>query len=265
MATVDLMVVITVIIFERINYIYLFANFLLVTPACTVWHLLVIATKECSIWLMVAFTFDRYIAICCQKLRNRYCTERTATVVIITVSSACCAKAIPFYFAVDKRRCVAASEYLTSPLWKAYEVFDSTTTPLLSMCLILLFNVLTIKRIKAANRLRRALRNSSEYQNDPEVANRRKSMILLFALSANFVLFWLPHAVHSMNWQLENYTFTDRYFNKPTYILQQCAFMLAYLNTCTNTCIYGLTQRKFREELKNGVKYLFLVKGGTCK
>ncbi|XP_062892258.1 probable G-protein coupled receptor 139 [Mobula hypostoma] len=259
MAAADLMVVIVVIILQKMNYIYLFANFLLVTPACTLVLALGVATRDCSVWMTVAFTFDRCVAICCEKLRNRYCTERTATVVVITVSAACFVMALPCYFAVDRWRCVLVVDYFTSPIWRAYEVFDSIRTPLLPISLILLFNISTIKRIMATNRVRRVLRKNSECQKDPEIANRRKSMILLFALSANFILFWMPYVVHSMNWQLENYFYTDRYFSKPPYILQQCGFMLSFLSTCTNTCIYGLTQRKFREELKNGVKYLFVA------
>ncbi|XP_059810824.1 probable G-protein coupled receptor 139 [Hypanus sabinus] len=265
MAAADLMVVIVVIFLERINYIYLFANFLLITPACSLLLVLSHASRVCSVWLTVAFTFDRCVAICCEKQRNRYCTKRTATVVVATVSAACCAEAIPFYFAVDRWSCVPVAEYYTSPLWKAYEIFDSITTPLLPICLILLFNISTVKRIIATNRVRQVLRNSSENRSDPELANRRKSMILLFALSVNFILLWMPYVVHSRNWQIENYSYTDRYLSKPTYILQQCGFMLSFLSTCTNTCIYGLTQRKFREELKNGVKYLFVATGEICK
>ncbi|XP_062892509.1 probable G-protein coupled receptor 139 [Mobula hypostoma] len=265
MAVADLIYVIVVIILQRINYIYLFANFLLITPACSVLLVLSLATWDCSVWLTVSFTFDRCVAICCQKLRNRYCTERTATVVIATVSAACCAQAIPPYFAVDRWRCVPVAEYFTSPLWKAYQVFHSITTPLIPICLIMLFNVSTVKRIIATNRIRQVLRKSSENRTDPEVANRRKSMILLFAISANFIFLWMPNVVHSLTSQVENYFYTNRYLSKPTYILHQCGFMLASLSTCTNTCIYGLTQRKFREELKNGLKYLFAAMGEIYK
>ncbi|XP_072884226.1 probable G-protein coupled receptor 139 [Hemitrygon akajei] len=261
MASADLMVVVVVVILEKCNYIYLFASFLLQTPECAVILVLNVAITGCSVWFTVGFTFDRYIALCCQNLRNQYCNEKTATVVITIVFAGSCAKGIPFYFAVDPWRCVAAAEYFTSPIWKAYEVFDSITTPLLPIFLILLFNILTVRRIVATNRARRQLRSNNDKQNDLEVENRRKSMILLFALSANFILLWMPYLVQSMTWQNENYSNTDKYFSTPLYILQQFGFMLKFLSSCTNTCIYGLTQRKFREELKNGMKYLFTLNG----
>ncbi|XP_072884248.1 probable G-protein coupled receptor 139 [Hemitrygon akajei] len=264
MAAADLMVLVLAVILEQINYIYLFSDFLLITPVCTVALVLRLSSTECSVWFTVAFTFDRYVAICCQNLQKRYSTEKAASVVILTVAAAGCAKCVPFYFSVDPKRCVSTAEYLTSSAWRAYELFDSITTPLLPFALILLFNALTVRQILATNKVRQGLRGSNENQKDCEVENRRKSIILLFALSTNFILLWLPYVVHSMNWQMVNYSYADRYFSTPTYVLQQFGFTLQMLCTCTNTCIYGLTQRKFREELKNGMKYLFTLNKQLC-
>lgn len=265
MAAADLMVVVFAVILEKINYIYLFANFLLVPPVCSVTLVLGMVAMDCSVWYTVAFTFDRFIAICCQNLRNRYCTERTSCVVIGTVGLVSCAQSFPFYFAVDPRRCVPKAEYFTSSVWRAYESFDSIMTPLVPIFLILLFNALTVRYIIAANRIRRGLRNSSEIEKDPEVENRRKSMILLFAISANFIVLCMPYVVHSLNWQVENYTYADKYFSTPIYILQQFGSIFLLLSSCSNTCIYVLTLRKFREELKNGVSYLVTLNGLLCK
>lgn len=272
MAAADLIVVLINIIVEQINNIYLYARFLLITPVCALTLVFKVASMDWSVWFTVAFTFDRYIAICCQRLREKYCTEKTATVMIVTVVVLGCVRCIPFYFVVEPVaiidnvlwRCVQIPEYFSSLVWKVYENFDSLITPLLPICLIILFNGLTIRHIIAANRVRQALRNS-ESQNDSELKNRRKSMILLFALSFNFVLLSLPYVIHSMNWQAVNYFYTDKYLATPTYIMQQCGFMLQALSTCSNTCIYGLTQRKFRQELKNGLKYVFTLNGHLYK
>ncbi|XP_051894926.1 probable G-protein coupled receptor 139 [Pristis pectinata] len=265
MAAADLMGVVVGVILEQINFIYLFADLLLMTPVCIVMIFLRIVISDCSVWFTIAFTCDRYIAICCQKLRKRYCTERTANVAMVTVGVLSCVRAIPYCFAVEPWGCAGKAEYFTSPVWKAFALLDAIATPLLPICLMVLFNTLTVKHIIAANKVRQGLRNNSENQKDPEVENRRKSMILLFTLSANFIILWSPNVVHSMNWQVENYSYSDRYFSTPVYILQQCGYMLEFLSTCTNTCIYGLTQRKFRKELKDGVKYLFTLNGKLCK
>ncbi|XP_067887119.1 probable G-protein coupled receptor 139 [Heterodontus francisci] len=273
MAAADLMVVIVHVILHRINLMHFPVSFLFITPVCAINVVASIGALDCSVWFTVTFTFDRFVAICCQKLQSKYCTEKTATVVIATVFVVSFLKSIPFYYSgepvviIDNVPwyCVPTADYLTSPLWRAYECIGSIITPLLPFLLILLFNALTVRHIIMANRVRSGLRNNSENQNDPEVKNRRKSMILLFAISANFILLWMTNVVHTLNWQVVNFYYTDKYYSNPIYITQQVGFMLKLLSSCTNTCIYGLTQRKFREELKNGVKYLFTLNGKLCQ
>ncbi|XP_055521459.1 probable G-protein coupled receptor 139 [Leucoraja erinacea] len=273
MAAADLMVVIVVALLDQTNMIHKYSRLLIITPICALTSVLRVATTGCSVWLTVAFTFDRFIAICCQQLQIRYCSERTATVVIVVVTILCCARCIPVYFAIEPYSiidhvpwgCIFIAGYYTSSMWKAFELIDSILTPLLPIALILLFNGLTVRHIIAANRVRQSLRNNSENQKDPEVENRRKSMVLLFALSANFILLWMPYVVSSVNWQTQNYFYTDRYMSNPTYILQQLGFMFKFLSTCTNTCIYILSQRKFREDLKKGVKFVLTLNGHCCK
>ncbi|XP_069763831.1 neurotensin receptor type 1-like [Narcine bancroftii] len=265
MAAADILVVLVAIILQQINFIYLFAYFLFKSPLCAVILVLQLVTTQCSVWFTVAFTFDRYIAICCEKLRKQYCTERTATVVTAAATAGSVVLSVPFYFAVDPQRCVPTVEYMTSPAWATFELFMIIINPLSPICLIVLFNALTIRYITAANRVRRKLRCSGQKQKDSEVEKRRKSMILLFALSANFILLWMPHVVHSIKWQKQNNFYTDRHLSTPIYILQQFGFMLRMLSTCTNTCIYVLTQRSFREQLKSGLKYLFTLTGQLYK
>ncbi|XP_069763836.1 probable G-protein coupled receptor 139 [Narcine bancroftii] len=259
MAAADLLVVLVAIIMQQINFIYLFAYFLFKSPLCAVTIVLQLITSQCSVWFTVAFTFDRYVAICCENLRKQYCTERTATLVTATAAAGSFVLSVPLYFAVDPQSCVPTVEYMTSPAWASFELIMIIINPLSPIGLIVLFNALTVRYITAANRVRRELRCSGQNMKDPEVEKRRKSMILLFALSANFILLWMPHVVHSTKWQKENYFYTDRYFNTPIYILQQFGFMLRMLSTCTNSCIYALTQRRFREQLKSGLKYLFTL------
>ncbi|XP_062891270.1 probable G-protein coupled receptor 139 [Mobula hypostoma] len=273
MSTADLMGVLIGVIFERINNIYVFARVLLITPICAASLVFRLAAMDCSVWLTVAFTFDRCIAICSQKLRKGYCTERTATIVVAIVGIGSCLRCVPFYFSLESFaiienvpwRCVTRADYYTSPVWKVYQLFYAIITPLLPIGLILLFNALTVSHILAANRVRRGLRSSSDNKKDSEVKNRRKSMILLFALSANFILLWIPFIVSAMIWQAQNYFYTDRYLNSPSFIVQEFGFMMQFLCTCTNTCIYTLSQRKFREEMKKGVKYLVTLNGRLCR
>ncbi|XP_072406613.1 probable G-protein coupled receptor 139 [Chiloscyllium punctatum] len=273
MAAADLAVVIIDVILHRINNMYLPISFLYLTPICKINFVMYIIAVDCSVWFTVAFTFDRFVTICCQKLQTKYCTDKTAKMVIVSVFVVSCLRSIPFYFSDEPAfisdnmpwHCVPTTAYLYSPLWKAYEWIDSVTTPLLPFLLILIFNALTVKHIISVNKVRMRLRSDSANQNDPEIKNRRKSMILLFTISTNFILLWLTYVVYSVNWPVVNFNYTDKYYSNSIYILQQVGFMLQLLSSSSNTCIYGLTQRKFREELKNGVKYFFTLNGKLCK
>ncbi|XP_059843196.1 probable G-protein coupled receptor 139 [Hypanus sabinus] len=271
MAVADLMVVISEVILKRINNIYLPINILFITPVCAMKLVVKHAALDCSVWFTVAFTFDRYVAISCQNLRPRYCTPRTARVVIISACTLACLRSIPYYFMYEPKYyinnipyfCIETLAYHTSPLWVAIEWFDSILNPFVPIIFILLFNAFTVKHIIRSNKIRKALMNNVD-NHDSETDNRKKSMILLFTLSGNFILLWLPYFVHSLKWQMNNYNYQDKYYSNPIYINQQTGFMLQLLSSCTNTCIYGLTQRKFRQELKNGVKYLVTLNGKLC-
>ncbi|XP_067883079.1 probable G-protein coupled receptor 139 [Heterodontus francisci] len=273
MAVADLMVVIIEVILKRINNIYFPLNFLFITPICAMKLVTKIAALDCSVWFTVAFTFDRFVAICCPKLKQRHCSQRTANVVLATVCVLSCLRSIPFYFMYEPQLiinnipyfCIETSAYYTSPLWAAYGRFDSIITPLVPIFLILLLNALTVRHIIKSNIVRRALLRSINNQNDPESENRKRSIILLFTISVNFILLWMTYVVHYLRWRVKNYNYTDRYYSNPIYINQQTGYMLQLLSSCTNTCIYGLTQRKFREELKNGMKYLITLNGRLCK
>ncbi|XP_067836946.1 probable G-protein coupled receptor 139, partial [Heptranchias perlo] len=264
MAVADLLVVITDPILSQITSIYFTMSFLDITPVCSFIIVLSFVTTNVSVWFTVAFTFDRFVAICCEKLKTKYCTERTAAVVLGTVSVLGCLVNVPWYFTneplyiIDNAPwfCVSKLSFRTSPAWAAFDMFHLILTPCVPFCLILLFNVLTVRCILVSSRVRRGLRGRSNVENrsDPEMENRKKSIILLFSISGSFILLWLTYVVFFIYVRIADirsyYSFTD-----PGYISEQISKMLRLLSSCTNTCIYVLTQTKFREELKNAVKY----------
>uniref|UniRef100_UPI00398EE25A probable G-protein coupled receptor 139 n=1 Tax=Pristiophorus japonicus TaxID=55135 RepID=UPI00398EE25A len=264
MAAADLLVVITGVILNRIIDIYFPGNYLSLTLVCRTKTALVYATRDFSVWLTVAFTFDRFIAICWQKLKNYYCTKNTAAAIVGMVLTLSCLKNIPWYFVYEPLYiindlpwyCRIRSVLNTSPLWLAFSYFGCIATPFLPFIVILLLNALTVRYILVASRVRRVLRGNpgSENNPDPEMENRRKSSILLFSISGNFILLWLTYTIHYSYYRITNtYSYTG--YNDPVYILQETGFMLLLLSCCTNTFIYAVTQSKFREEVKNMVKY----------
>ncbi|XP_067865146.1 probable G-protein coupled receptor 139 [Heterodontus francisci] len=263
MATADLLVIITGVILWRISYYYFRGSFLDITPVCSVTSFLSFAAGDCSVWFTVTFTFDRFVAICCQKLKTNYCTEKTAAVVLATTCILTCLQNIPLYFIFEPGEivdnvpwfCVIKSSYFTEPGWVGYAWFELVFSPLIPFALILLLNALTVRHILVASRVRKGLKGQSKGENhsDPEMESRRKSVILLFAISGNFILLWLVFVIEFLYYNITGTEHKD--YTHSEFIFQQVGWMLLTLSCCTNTFIYGVTQSKFREQVKSAVKY----------
>ncbi|XP_067877502.1 probable G-protein coupled receptor 139 [Heterodontus francisci] len=263
MAMADLLVIITEVILWRISYYYFPGSFLYITPVCSVIFVLRLAARECSVWFTVTFSFDRFVAICCHVLKTKYCTEKTAAVVLSTTCILLCLKNIPFYFTYEPGEiidnvpwnCYTNPDFYIQPGWVGFDWFDKISTPLLPFVLILLLNALTVRHILVASRVRQGLRGQSKGQNciDPEMESRRKSVILLFTISGNFILLW---SVYVSEFLYYNITGTDPVeYNDSELTFERAGLMLMNLSCCTNTFIYVATQSKFRQQVKSALKF----------
>ncbi|XP_067837588.1 probable G-protein coupled receptor 139 [Heptranchias perlo] len=266
MAVTDLLVVVTALFLNPISGIYLPVSFLSTTPACSISTVFIYSSRDCSVWLTVAFTFDRFVAICCQKLKAKYCSGKTARVVICLVCALGCLKNIPWYFVYEPVYVINKVPWLcniklgfyASFAWTGFDWFDRVLTPCIPFILILLLNALTVRHILAASRARRRLRahSNGENQSGPEMESRRKSIVLLFIISGNFILLWTTYVVNIVYVRITDGSYFKGFnFNDPKFILEESGNMLLLLSCCINTGTYVMTQSKFREELKNALKY----------
>ncbi|XP_072356602.1 probable G-protein coupled receptor 139 [Scyliorhinus torazame] len=263
MATADLLVIITDVMMRRISYYYFPQCFLYITPVCSVNAVLFCAAADCSVWFTVTFTFDRFVTICCQKLKTKYCTEKNAVVVLATTGILFCLKNIPWYFTKEPGEvidnvpwfCNRKPSLYTETGWVVFDWFDTVLTPLLPFSLITLLNALTVRHILVASRVRKGLRAKQQAENrsDPEMESRRKSVILLFTISGSFILLWLLYVIYFLYYNITRTSPKD--FTYAEYIFQQVGYVLRGLSCCTNTFIYGVTQSKFREQVRSAVKY----------
>ncbi|XP_059507751.1 probable G-protein coupled receptor 139 [Stegostoma tigrinum] len=270
MAVVDLLVVTSDIIL-RWFIIYFPVSFLDITPVCTLVRVLMIGSTVCSVWLTVAFTFDRFVAICSKKLRTKYCTEKIALMVIGTVSVLGYLESIPWFFKYKAKYtfnnlewfCITKPEYYTSTFWTVYVLLHRFLTPLVPFLLIVLFNILTVRHIFMASKARRRLQmvTGREGPSDPEIERRTKSIILVFAISGSFIMLWLINVICFIHQKIA--LVYDLYPPSPT--TGTIGYLLQLLSTCTNTCIYTMTQSQFREQLKTVVKYPFSLILSTTK
>jgi len=152
--------------------------------------------------------------------------------------------------------CDVTWDVYSSPVWGTIEFLHNILTPAVPFVLILLLNAFTVRHILMSSRTRRRLRAQSSGKNsrDPEMESRRKSIILLFVISANFILLWSILMVHSI-WS-RMYYIGCRFIWLDAFVLE-LGFMLQLLSCCTNTVIYAVTQTHFRQQVTNLLKFPF--------
>ncbi|XP_032871851.1 probable G-protein coupled receptor 139 [Amblyraja radiata] len=261
MAMSDLLVIFFQVLLQGI-YVYYNPNaFFIRSTVCPSYVYLRILTLDYSVWLTLSFTFDRFVSICCPKLRLTYCTDKTAAVVIVSLCALSCLKYIPFYFMYEPRftmdnvnwGCRPKPAYFTSIGWVIFSWMCNISLSLLPFVLILLLNGLTVNNIIAASRVRRRLKGHDG--KDTESENRRKSIVLLFTVSGTSILLWTTGAVTFICTRITiNFVGSD--LTSPSNIANEVGVLLIRVSSCANTCIYAMTQSKFRQELKNGMKSL---------
>ncbi|XP_055522172.1 thyrotropin-releasing hormone receptor-like isoform X1 [Leucoraja erinacea] len=256
MAMADLLVIITDVLLRTVFVVYFPRSFLNITPVCSTNVVLAFAATLSSDWFTVAFTLDRFLAICYQNVKIKYCTERTATVIMGIVSVFSCLISVPWYFTMGPeynmdnipRGCVLKQAFLNLTSWASFELLTYSLIAWFPFFLLMLLNSLTARHILMSGRVRRGLRGRNTGDNDPEMENRRKSVVLLFCISGSFLLLWSTEVI---------YVLSERVFGIP-YVkgsdFESVGFMLQVLSTCTNTVIYVLTQNKFREQMKSAVR-----------
>ncbi|XP_051867179.1 probable G-protein coupled receptor 139 [Pristis pectinata] len=249
MAGADLLVVVFQVVLQRVFYIHY-------SPECNIINTMGYVSVACSVWLTVAFTLDRTVAICLQKLKTRYCTEKGAAIVIALVSVLSVSTNIPWYFSYHPNYCLESYEFINSPVWAAFDWGHRILTPVVPFVLILLLNAITVSHILMASVVRRKLRGqrNREGKDDPEMKNRRRSIVLLFTISASFILLWMTQVVILAVQRIDRQYSIMRASH---YAVVHMGEMLQLFSSCTNMFIYAVTQRKFREEVVNTVKYLF--------
>ncbi|XP_055487976.1 probable G-protein coupled receptor 139 [Leucoraja erinacea] len=195
------------------------------------------------------------------KLKTNYCTERTAAVVLGTVTVLSCLKNIFWYFMLSGWYmlyngpwfCWGRSGVHESLAWGIGEFLQYLITPVMPFVLIVVFNTLTIRYVLMASRARRRLRGprSGESGRDPEMESRRKSLILLLVISGNFIVLWAVYAVYVVWYRLAS-LFPS--WANPDNSISELGYMLQTLSCCTNTALYAVTQTKFRQQFKQVVK-----------
>ncbi|XP_048379943.1 probable G-protein coupled receptor 139 [Stegostoma tigrinum] len=267
MSVADLLVVILDLMLRHIPIVFKkHFIFLKSVPLCNMHAVLLYTAIDCSVWFTVAFTFDRFVVVCCHKLKSKYWTERTVVAILVSLTVFSGLKNIFWYFMFtglyrlhkEPWFCDVSKGVRFSLFWGCIEIVHYIFTPIVPFFIILLLNAFTGKYVLMNTNVRKRLWSQCKVRKvkDTELENRRRSIILLFLISANLILLWSPLLISTF-WTRMNLLGYAVWLNQ---FWRDIGFMLQLLSCCTNTCIYVVTQKMFRKQLKNVLLYLFTAK-----
>lgn len=258
MAGGSLMVIVADPILKQIRLIYFPHSALNTTAACRLIEVLASGATATCVWFTLAFTLDRFLAICCSGRERPGSRAKAAAVALPLLPLLSVLESAPWFFVYQAeyraggvaRGCEEKPIYFISVAWASYELLDLLLVPCIPFLLILFLNALTVRYVLITSRARRALRSSD--QPDPELQSRRRSLVLLFTISGSFVLLWLTKVTFHIYHRTVPHEVVD---SVGGYLTENAGDMLQALSSCTNTFIYTVTQARFRDELKRGFRY----------
>ncbi|XP_048379892.2 probable G-protein coupled receptor 139 isoform X1 [Stegostoma tigrinum] len=203
MSVADLLVIILDLMLRHIPIVFKKQFiFLKSVPLCNMHAVLLYTAIDCSVWFTVAFTFDRFVVLCRSKLKSQYCTERTAIAILVSMTVLSGLKNIFWYFMFtglyrlhrEPWFCDVPKGVRLSLVWGSIEFVHHILTPIVPFFIILLLNAFTGKHVLMNTKVRKRFWSHCKFGNvrDAEVENRRRSIFLLFLISANLILLWSP-------------------------------------------------------------------------
>ncbi|XP_077345220.1 putative G-protein coupled receptor 139 [Lithobates pipiens] len=271
LAVANILLILVVTIFRDIFYFYVDVTLYWPEPSCGVSNWIYFTCVYSLTWLTVAFSFDRYVIVCCMKLKLRYCRPSVTRWVILGVYTSAFLVAMPtFWMYVPIRTtqpdgtifhiCSLHRNLSSIPFLSVYDHIQTTVWIVFPLVSLILTNGLTVWHITMTTKVRQVLKaNGGKQSDDPEVLRRKKSVTLLAMISISFLAHWLPKMVVKV---VERVTYppVNRYdFYHPVNVVRMLCNMLIVFSSFSNVCIYSLTVTKFREELFRGVKVVLTV------
>ncbi|XP_025077658.1 FMRFamide receptor-like [Pomacea canaliculata] len=252
---------------------------------------IVYVTLDASVWILVAFTFERLISVCLPHDVKRHCNEQTSCVVLSVIAVVLMAINSHFIYglgieytntnvivhnALDHNSQVITVPHCT-PLGKEYKEFhdmiwhwiDLCIFSLLPLSLIVVCNSVIIIKICESRRKARRIVPSVALSTHPDVqaddtTSRQVSSMTAILMTLNLVLLLTTMPISAFNIVTPYFKpvldeSSEQYDPKVTaqFRLAWAIFnMLMYTNNSINFLLYCVSGTRFREELSN----LFLRK-----
>lgn len=215
--------------------------------------------SDYSVWLIIAVTVERYIAVCHPLKAPTMCSRRRAVMVIILMLLTFLLLNIHFFWTVEVHtythnnddyayQCEGTANFtkLVQDIWPWVDAFLYSFLPFVVISVI---NSLIIHQVVQAHRSRSSLQSNIDQRNNRVQETSLKLTMMLLTISFAFLLTTLP-----MNISLIGTAFYNRYSNDLRFtarfkLVRTITELLMYLNHSMNFYLYCATGQKFRQQL----------------
>ncbi|XP_078068479.1 putative G-protein coupled receptor 139 [Mustelus asterias] len=239
------------------------------SPWCGLITVLEYGSVFSSIWIVIVFTFERYLVLRSTQVRQ-HCSQTKVTIrIILSVILVSHLIALPAYWinSSEFRNSTVDNETLLVPICDYNDSFYSTAVVWfhtfvsggIPYILLIFFNCLIAQQLYAASRLF----TQEQLKSINGVTTRKlmkKSILILFTISFAFVLLSLPRFV--------TYCILRTAYNTPEHdrndyhqlinLFADIGIMLQWLNSAINFLLYCAVSEQFRTEF-------FLVLTCRCR
>ncbi|XP_078500246.1 putative G-protein coupled receptor 139 [Lissotriton helveticus] len=267
MSVADTMVLIFIVILELIVKYHIPEPFWFKNPWCTIRDFFNYGAYNTSVWLVVAFTVERFISINTLKLKARICTPRGALCVITAVFLCSHICAIPYFWANESRannktgkiECFYSTDvphfYVKGLVW-----FQTTLAYIIPYIIIFTLNGLTLRQIYRSNKVYNGMIESSQrYRTTTHFrAQKRKSAVLLVTVSMTFAYLCTTRFITQIILRTSFYGINRNNYEKAINVAADIGTMLDLTNAAVNMYLYACTQARFRQEVLSCAKALLL-------
>ena len=244
---------------------------------CQTFNYLTFVFSFLSVWFVVSFTVERYIAICYPLKRQEMCTSKRAIVVVCTLSVLAALMysfylwtAEVIYFSNGSQRCWHQSKYFD--LLTTFNYVDTAVTFLIPFVTILIMNIkigysisrfykqTTLMRINEGSGMcgsgstvgskhRRRENSGATGSNTGRQQSQLKITKMLLLVSSIFLLLNLPSHAMRIHGYIQVWRNRHDQLTEEQYLTQQVFQILYYANFSVNFFLYSICGNNFRAAL----------------